>query len=213
MRLLTQQEAKKLLKKYGIAYVESINAKDELTAKKEADRLGYPVVVKVDSESIIHKSELKAVVTNIDNHKKLEQTIDSMHDMLAVKGVKTYSFIIQKQIKGVEILVGVKKDPTFGPLIVTGAGGVFVELFKDVSLRIAPIDEKEAKKMLAETKAYSLLTGFRGDSVKAVDKLIKILANTSKLISNEKNIAELDFNPVMVDEKGAYVVDARIMVE
>ncbi len=213
LRLLTQKEALILLKKYKINYVNSGSVKNPEEGIKLANKLGYPVVVKIDSESIIHKSEMKAVVTNITDTNKLRQTINEMQNMLNSKNIKNYTFLIQKQIKGVEIVVGSKKDSQFGQMIMAGLGGIFVELYKDVSFRIAPINKNESLKMLQETKAIRLLEGFRGDNKKATDKLGIIIENTSKLIFNEPQITELDFNPVMVDEKDAIVVDARIMVE
>lgn len=213
LRLLTQKEALILLKKYKIDYVCSGSVKNIEEGIKLANKLGYPVVVKIDSESIIHKSEMKAVYINITDNNKLRQTLSEMQKMLNSKSIKNYTFLIQKQIKGIEIVVGSKKDPQFGQMIMAGMGGVFIELYKDVSFRIAPINKNEALKMLQETKAIRLLEGFRGDTKKATDKLCSIIENTSKLIFNEPQIAELDFNPIIVDEKEASVVDARIMVE
>ena len=132
---------------------------------------------------------------------------------------KSYSFlknnfkgkiIIQPKIKGKEIIIGIKKDPSFGKVIMVGMGGIFTEIFKDVSLRINPIKEKEAKKMLKELKSYPLLKGFRNQKGVNTKKLVKLIVKVSELAKEEKNIKEIDFNPVIVNSKQAVIVDPKI---
>jgi len=115
--------------------------------------------------------------------------------------------------KSTEVIIGATKDPQFGPALMFGLGGVFVEILEDVTFRIAPITEQDAKEMITEVKAYPLLTGYRGQPPADIDTLISILLNTSKLLMDHQEIKELDLNPIMVYEKGAKTVDARIILE
>jgi len=112
-----------------------------------------------------------------------------------------------------EVIVGSTKDPQFGPALMFGLGGIFVEVLKDVTFRIAPITESDAKEMIAEVKAYPILKGYRGQPPADIDAIVNILMNTSKLVMDHQEIKELDLNPIMVYEKGAKTVDARVILE
>ena len=202
-----------LLKKYKIPSCESVLCKKPDEAIKTAKKFGFPVVLKISSPDIIHKSDIGAVITNIKSNEELEKSFDKILKNTKKKKAKIQGIIIQKQKIGKEIIIGVKKDPQFGYIIMFGLGGIFVEVFKDVSFRISPIDKEDAKQMIEEIKSYKILKGIRGEKSVNINGLIEILVKTSKMIEKEKKITELDFNPVIVNQKTAEVVDARIIQE
>lgn len=215
MTLLSQDKTLKLLKKYKIPIVESHLATNPGKANNFSKMLGFPVVMKIDSPNIIHKSDVGAVITNIKDgtdaeiayHKIIENSVH--HD----KDAKINGVLIQKQLKGRELIIGMKRDNQFGPVIVFGLGGVFVEILKDVSRRIAPISKSDAKEMIEEIKAKKALNHFRGDAPVKKEQLIDMLLKISNLSIKEKNIAEIDFNPVIASSKEIYVVDARVITK
>lgn len=202
--LLSQKEAQKLLKKYNLAAPKTFLTESSL----EDCKLSYPVVLKVDSPHIVHKSDGGYVVTGIKDKKHLQTEMKQMQKKL--KDIE-HSFIIQEMLKGVEVLVGMKRDETFGPVIVFGLGGVFVELMHDVSMRIAPLKREDCLSMLDEIKGKALLHGYRGSDPIDQDSLIELLLSVSKLAQHEKDIFELDFNPVILTKDKAYVADARFI--
>ncbi|MCK5027349.1 MAG: acetate--CoA ligase family protein, partial [Candidatus Pacebacteria bacterium] len=181
---------------------------------KKADELkGSKVAIKIISPDVVHKSDQGAVKVNIEGKdailaaydemaKHLEKTIPSVH----IEGV-----LLQPMIKGKEVIVGMKRDSVFGPTIVFGMGGVFVEVFKDVSMRVPPIDKEMAKNMINEIKGSAILRGMRGEKSVNIDALAKIIVSIAKMSVEHPEIQELDLNPVIINEKDAYVVDVRVM--
>lgn len=209
MKLLNQQASLKLLKKYKIpvcpnklctSLSESI-----LFAKKN-----YPVVLKIDSEDIIHKSDVGAVIANIQNEVELKKAYSNITNIAKKLNAKINGMLVQKQVTGHNILIGMKRDLTFGPVIIFGLGGVLVEVLNDVSRRIAPVSLSEAKSMISEIKTYKILQGYRGEPGADLEGLANIIVSLSDLSLNE-DISEIDFNPVMSSEK-SYVVDARMLI-
>lgn len=176
--------------------------------------MGFPVVFKIDSQDIIHKSDYGGVITNIKDEKEAEVSYYKIIENVLEKNkdVNINGVLIQKQLKGRELIIGMKRDSQFGPVIIFGVGGVFVELLNDVSRRIAPLTRKDAEEMIEEIQSKKILDKFRGQ--KAVDKkkLIDILLKLSKLSINETNIEEIDFNPVISDSESSRIVDARIII-
>ncbi|VVB75537.1 Acetate--CoA ligase [ADP-forming] II [Candidatus Tiddalikarchaeum anstoanum] len=166
------------------------------------DRLNKPVVLKINSEKFSHKSDVKGVVLNINSKNELVEEFKRLIKL--GEGV-----VIQEQVKGVELIIGLQYDDSFGPIIMLGAGGVFVELLKDVSFRACPINLDDAEEMIEELKTKKLLEGFRGaDKVnKAVVK--KLLVKLSQIADKER-IKTLDLNPIIFDKSNYYVVDARM---
>ncbi len=207
--LLNQKKTQELLKKYSLRYPETIifNNLEEITNKK----IPFPCVLKVDSQRVVHKTELGLVFTNIMSVEELRKKTLDAQAILKEKQITAYSFILQETVKGTEIIIGMKTDETFGKVIVFGIGGIFVELLKDVSMRIAPLEKKDCIEMLGEIKAKKILDGFRKFPAVNKDKLVDALMKLSRLAMKEKSISEIDFNPIIVNEKGAVVVDARIL--
>jgi len=206
--VLTHKDASSLLKKYQIPLIKTKKVSNWEEVLNIANKWGFPLALKIDSPKILHKTDIGGVITNIQGKKELKVAWQKLQ-----KIAKKYKgeVIVQPNVKGLEVIIGAKKDPVFGGVVMFGIGGIFVEVFKDVSFRIAPISKKEAKKMIKEIKGYPILKGYRGQNPVNIDKLTEILVSVSKLIQKEKNIQEIDLNPVIVDQKRALVVDAKIL--
>ncbi len=213
---LLETEAKAVCSEYAIPVTEFELAKDAAEAARFAEKIGFPIVLKIVSPDIIHKSDIGGVVVNLKNRKNVEQAYAQI-----MKNVKTRcpkariaGMLVQEMApSSTEVIIGSIKDPQFGPAMMFGLGGIFVEVLKDVTFRIAPITEEEAREMISDVKAYPLLKGYRNTPPADIGALVKILVNTSKLVTEHQEIKELDLNPVMVYEKGAKTVDARIILE
>ena len=209
LKQLDFQEAEKLLKKYRIKTPGSYVAKTREEAAKMAKKLGFPVVLKIISPDIIHKTEKKTVILCLMDEKQVENAFDEIRKRAGK--AKFNGMLVQKQVSGREVIIGGKRDSQFGPVVLFGLGGIFVEIMKDISLRIAPIDKREALEMIKEIKGYPILTGARGEKPVNIDKLAEAMAAVSRMIS-ENEIQELDLNPVMVNEKDCIAVDVRMIV-
>ena len=213
---LLEPEAKRVCLEYGIPVPKFRVAKSCDEAVKFADEIGYPVVMKVVSPDVLHKSDVGGVVLDLRGPDDVRNAYDRLIEN--VRSHKPDARIIGVLVeemapKSVEVIVGAIKDPQFGPALMFGLGGVFVEILKDVSFRIAPITEEDAREMITEIKAYPILKGYRGAPPADIEAIVKILVSTSNLVMDYPEIAELDFNPIMVYERGAKTVDARIILE
>jgi acetyl-CoA synthetase (ADP-forming) len=213
---LLEPEAKAVCGEYDIPVTAFKVARTEEEALKFAHSLGFPLVLKIVSADVIHKSDVGGVIVNI---KTPEEVKDAYATILTnVKKRKANAritgILVQEMApKSTEVIVGATKDPQFGPALMFGLGGVFVEILEDVTFRIAPITERDAREMITEVKAYPILKGYRSQSPADIDSIANILLNTSKLVTEHPEIEELDLNPIMVYEKGAKTVDARIILE
>lgn len=213
---LTELESREVLKYYQIPVVEGIVAKDTNEAIDFAEKNGYPVVLKVVSKDIIHKTDIGGVIVGIKNEKELREG-----SLNLIRNVKKYKptaridgLFVQKMLpKGVEVIVGGKKDPTFDQVLLFGLGGVFVEIFNDVSFRVVPISQKDAVEMIAEIKGIKVLRGVRGNPPVDFKALVDILMKTSRMLEENQEIKELDINPVFALTSGAVAVDARIIID
>jgi acetyl-CoA synthetase (ADP-forming) len=215
-KALLEPEAKLVCVEYGVPVTEFRVAANEEEAVKYAGEIGYPVVLKVVSPEIIHKSDAGGVVINLQNpsdvssaYRKILENVKKYDANARIVGVLVQEMAPQST----ETIVGAIKDPQFGQTIMFGLGGIFVELLKDVSFRIAPITADDAKEMITQLKAYPLLKGFRNSPPADIDALVSILLNTSRLVMDNPEIKELDLNPVLAYQKGAKTVDARIILE
>ena len=217
-KTLTDYQAREIFESYGIKGPQRHIAKNIKEALDFANRIGYPVVAKIVSPDILHKTEAGGVKIDIWNDMALEKAFDDI-----VKSVKKYmptaridGIEIQQMVKGVqELIIGVKKDIQFGHLIMFGLGGIFVEVMKDVTFGIVPVDIQEALEMIKEVRGYKLLTGFRKLPEADIPSIADTIVRISKLCQNFPEIKELDINPLVVMEKGKGVVmvDARIILE
>ncbi len=215
-KALLEPEAKTICTEYGIPVTKFKVASNEKEASKYADEIGYPIVLKIVSADIIHKSEAGGVIVNLKN--QAEVAIAYRKILENVKKYKADAKIVGVLVQemapnSTEVIVGAIKDPQFGQTIMFGLGGIFVEVLKDVNFRIAPLTIDDAHEMITQLKAYPLLTGFRNTPPADIDALVAILCSTSRLVMANPEIKELDLNPVLAYQKGAKTVDARIILE
>ncbi|WP_106498368.1 acetate--CoA ligase family protein [Lentibacillus sp. Marseille-P4043] len=213
---LSESQASDVLASYGIPTTKRAVASSEDNAVSHADKIGYPVALKIDSPDIPHKSEANAIKLNLKND--LEVSVAFKEIMQNAKNYKPNAKIngvsVQQMLpEGVEVIVGVTNDPAFGPVIMFGLGGVFVEIFQDISFRVAPITKNDAIEMIEEIKGYKILKGARGKPPVDIDAIADVLLRVSKLVSDYKDeIKELDINPLIVYEKGIVAADAMLVV-
>jgi len=215
-KFLLEPEAKAVCMEYGIPVTKFKVATTEVEAVKFADEIGYPVVLKVVSPSIIHKSDVGGVLVNLTSAKAVQKGYKQILENISKhkKDAEITGILIQEMApSSTEVIVGAIKDPQFGPTLMFGLGGIFVEVLKDVTFRVAPLTADEACEMIREVKAYPLLKGYRNTPPADINAIMKILLSTSKLVMEHQEIKELDLNPIMVYEKGAKTVDARIILE
>lgn len=213
---LLETEAKTVCIEYGIPVTKFELAQNETEAIRFADKIGYPVVLKIVSPDVIHKSDVGGVILDLKDASSVRNAYNQIvnnvekHDARArISGI-----LIQEMApSSTEVIVGALKDPQFGPAIMFGLGGIFVEVLKDVTFRIAPITEDEACEMISEVKAFPLLKGYRNMPPADLEAIAEILLKTSELVTDHPEIKELDLNPIMVYKKGAKTVDARIILE
>lgn len=213
---LLEPEAKAVCREYGIPVTNFKVAKKEEEAIRFAEQIGFPVVLKIISPDIIHKSDVGGVTINLKNksevkraYRKILANVRKHQPKADIKGV-----LVQEMAPpSTEVIVGAIKDEQFGPSIMFGLGGIFVEVLKDVIFRIAPVTKQEAEIMITEIKAYPVLKGYRNQPPLDTEAIVNIIVNTSKLVTDYQEIKELDLNPVIVYERGAKTVDARIILE
>ena len=201
------QDAVALVKKYDINFAEGSVVRSVDEALKVAK---YPVVLKVISEEIIHKSDQGCVKLNVKDEESLRKAYS---EIISNAGkAKVDGVLVQSMAKpGSELIVGGRKDEQFGPVILFGLGGIFVEVFKDFSLRVCPIDREDAMEMITELKAYPLLKGVRGRKPADIEAIADVLQKVSKLLYENEQINEMDINPVIAYEKGYCAVDVRVL--
>ena len=203
-----------LLSKYRIPVAKCRIAKDADSAAKEAKAIGYPVVLKAFSSIVVHKTDAGGVVTGIKNEEELRKAYGSIEKNIRKKTKKKpEAMLVQEQVSGKEIIIGMKRDPQFGPVVMFGLGGIFVEVLKDVSFRIAPLTKEDCLGMIEEIKGYPVLEGARGRKKVNIEAIAKLLMSVSSLAEKNRQIIEMDINPVMADEKSAVAVDVRMMTE
>jgi acyl-CoA synthetase (NDP forming) len=174
------------------------------------DRIEGPVALKVISPAILHKSDAGGVILNLDDFRKAEEAYNKIKKL--DRGSR-YGVLIQKMISdGKEVILGAKRDPSFGPVVLFGLGGIYVEVFKETSLRVAPINRPEAEEMISELKTANILKGVRGERPLDIGALVENLLRLSQLMMDFPEIEGIDINPVKALEKGAVAVDARILL-
>ncbi len=204
--ILDYQEQKNLLEKYKITEIESELVTDKSNIDEAIKKLGFPLVLKIASKKHLHRTEVGGVFLDVKTAEEAVTVFEKLTQINDVDGV-----IFQKKIKGFEFILGAKHDNSFGPIVMIGSGGVMVELFNDTSFYVAPLTEEDAYKMIEDIRGKKLLEGFRGSAPIKKELLVDLLVKTSHLINNEK-IKELEFNPVIVNEEGAFVCDVKITI-
>jgi len=213
---LTEIKAKELLKEAGIPVIETKLARTKKEAISLSRIMGFPVVLKIASPEIIHKSDsggVKLQLTNVTQvGKAYSEIMSSIRQNLSRVRIEGVS--VQKMARpGVEVIVGMSQDAQFGPVLMFGLGGILVEVLKDVSFRMVPVTRRDANEMIREIKGYSLLQGYRGQESVDISSLEQIIVKVSGFVEQSPQIKELDLNPIFAYKDGAVVVDARIILE
>jgi acetyltransferase len=203
--LLSHEEARDLLAGAGIPLVESVCCGSPGEAFAAADRLGFPVVVKVDHPALTHKSDVGGVRLGLASEQAVRQ---AAADLLAL--ADGAAVLVPPQRHGIEVAVGGVRDPQFGPVVMAGLGGVLVETLNDVRLAVAPVDQAQAAALLAGLRGAGVLAGTRGGRPADTAALATLIARVSVLLADHPEIAELDLNPVLASAAGAVAVDWRI---
>jgi len=213
--LLTEEEGRHVLQAYGIKAPRErlVTARERvIQATKE---IGYPVVMKVSSLDIAHKTDIGGVITGINTDSAAKNAFDQIYANVnkRMPQARIDGIIIQEMVYGEEVIVGVTCDPQFGPFITFGLGGLYVEVLKDVSHRIAPITFREAKKMISEIKSYPILLGARGRKALDVDAIADVILRVSQISQDFAEVQEVEINPLIVQESGCYAADALVVIQ
>lgn len=214
-KVITEELSKSILKTYGVKVPPFALVTSAEDAVKQAKKIGFPLVMKVVSPQILHKTDVGGVKVGLDNVNDVKKTFKDMYGRLSKKkGVDVKGILLEKMVpKGVELIVGVQNDSQFGPVIMVGLGGIMTEVMKDVAFRMLPISTSDAKSMLNELKGSALLKGFRGSESIDTNMVAKMLVQIGKLgVENADYINSIDFNPVVVYPKSHFVVDAKIIL-
>jgi len=211
-------EARDILAAYGVPLPKSALARNAEEAVAAAEAMGYPVVIKIASPDILHKTDIGGVKLNLASAGDVRDAFDLIvyRATRHMPDATIWGCQVQQMVKGgKEVIIGVNRDPQFGPLLMFGLGGVYVEALKDVTFRVAPIDRREAKEMLSEIRAYSLLRGVRGEKPSDLDAIADTLVRVSQLVTDFPNIVELDINPLLVFPAGQGVLglDMRLALK
>jgi acyl-CoA synthetase (NDP forming) len=214
--ILDEIQCKNILKKAGVKVTLPILAATKKEAVASAEKLGYPVAMKIVSPQITHKSDIGGVKLKLGNKAQVGNAYDEIMEAVrkkaanaAIEGVS-----IQKMAQpGLELVIGMTKDPQFGPMLMFGLGGTSVEILKDVAFRIVPLTKDDAKDMIREIKGYPLLEGYRGQSAVDIEFLEELLLKLSAFIEENPEINEMDINPLIAYKRGAVAVDARIILD
>jgi len=208
------EQALDILHAYGIPVIKSGIATSKEQAVKKAKKMGYPIAMKVVSPQITHKTDMGGVKLNILTEQQVYEAWDAISNSVSrVPGAQMLGVLLQQYLTGgTEVILGAKRDPQFGPVLVYGMGGIYTELLRDVSFRIAPVTPREARAMIEETRSYSILKGIRGKAKSDIDTIVYCLVRLGYLINAHPEIMELDINPLLVNNDGAVAIDARIML-
>lgn len=213
--LLMESDAALLLSTNGIPYVRHAVALDAEEAAVRAGEIGYPVVLKVLSADIVHKTEVGGVVTGVRNEQELRSEFAVLLARVAVAAPDSQvaGVLVCEQVAvSRELIVGAFRDETFGPAVMIGLGGVFAELLQDVVFRLAPVSDFDAHDMVHELRGGTLLSSVRGEHAADVDELAGILKRVGRLIVTHQSIREMDLNPVAVTVDGCLALDARVVL-
>ena len=213
---LLEPEAKALVSAWGIQVPKSVLVEGLEDVAIKSKEITPPLVLKVVSQDIIHKREFGGVITGIKDSEEASIALKELKKNLAKKApkAKIEGFLLEETVPtGIELIIGGLRDPQFGPAVMFGTGGIAVELVKDVSFRLAPLNREEVFDMMREVKSYPLLTGFRGSKPVDMEKLASAIMKLSEILLEIEEIKEIEINPLLVYEEGAVAVDARVVLE
>lgn len=213
---LTELESKQILKEVGINTTEIKLARTKEEAVSHSKELGFPVVLKIVSPDILHKTDVGGVKLGLNNEVDVGNAYDGIISTIKKQepAAKIQGVSVQPMAKpATEVIIGMSKDPQFGPVLMFGLGGILVEVLKDVSFRIVPLTRRDAREMIGEIKGYPILEGYRGREPANIAVLEELLLKVSEFVDSRPEIAELDINPIFAYSDGALAVDARVILE
>ena len=213
--LLNEVEAKDLLRDAGVPVTATTLATTREAAQSQAEAAGYPVVLKIVSPDIVHKSDVGGVKLNLANKNEVGEAYDAVvaNSLKAVPNAKIVGVAVQHMApQGTEVIVGMTTDPQFGPVMMFGLGGIMVEVLKDVSFRLVPLTDKDAGQMIKEIKGHPMLEGVRGQPPADIAALRSAIVKVSEFVAKHPEVRELDLNPMFAYPDGALAVDARIVI-
>ena len=215
-RVLSEIDSKQVIKAAGINVTETRLAESMKEALQISDEMGFPVVLKISSVEITHKTDAGGVKTGLENVREVKNAWAEIMESVKIKypNASIDGISVQPMARpGIEVIIGTFHDPQFGPVIMFGLGGILVEVLKDVSFRLVPIKRRDAEEMLEEIKGKAVLNGYRGQEPASKKALVDVLLKVSELVAGTPSIKELDLNPVFAYKDSAVAVDARIVLE
>src|SRR5262245_8559626 len=207
---LAGENLDRLLRNHGIDLPKQALAGTAADAAAKAKEIGFPVAIKLIAAEVVHKTESGAVVLGLKN----AEEVQAEGQKLLTKTLGRGHLLVQEMVQGTEVLIGARTDPQYGPFLMVGLGGIFVEVLKDVSIRLLPVDEREAREMLTELRGYKVLEGVRGQKPRDVDGLVKAMVGLSEIFATHRDhLSDMEINPIMVREqgKGVAAVDVRLV--
>lgn len=210
---ISEPDAYRICAAFDIPFPEFRLVQAKADAIAAAEQIGYPVVIKIVSPQVIHKSDVGGVIVGLKNAEELDEGFDRLHQNVRnhAGNVDISGILVQKALSGgVEVVTGGLENAQFGPVVMFGTGGILIEVFKDVAFRLVPLDEDEARRQIEDTKAFEILKGVRGNPACDIDALSRLIVNTSRLLAEVGQITEIDFNPVRAYPDGCFVLDARL---
>jgi len=213
--LLSEIEAKELLHDAGIPVERAVLTTTEVEARTQAERIGYPVVLKIDSPDISHKSDIGGVKVGLEDSAAVSVAFNEImaNTKRAVPNASIRGIAVQHMApEGTEVIVGMTTDAQFGPVVMFGLGGIMVEVMKDVSFRVVPVEERDAEQMIDEIKGRAILDGVRGQPPADKTAIRNVILKVSEFVERNPHILELDLNPMLVYPDGVIAVDARIVI-
>ncbi|MEO9294912.1 MAG: 3-hydroxypropionate--CoA ligase [Nitrososphaera sp.] len=213
-KVITEELAKQVLTEYGVKVPPYALVTSEAEAESKSRQIGFPLVAKIVSPEILHKTDVKGVKVGIQNESQAKEAFSDMHGRLSKQYKTVKGVLLEKMVpSGAELIVGLQNDPQFGPIIMAGIGGIYTEVFKDVAFRVLPITKEDALSMIEELKGKKILEGFRGAAPVSKDMIANALVSIGNLGTDMAAYYEsIDFNPVIFYEKDYYVVDAKIIL-
>lgn len=201
--------AKELLRSYRLQTSRFFWAKSGKEAVKSGRKIGYPVVVKIVSEAVIHKSDVNGVLVGISDDAELMKAYGTLSKIEGFAGI-----LIDEMVTGTELIIGAKNDPQFGPVVLTGIGGTSVEIYRDVSIRMAPVAKEAALDAISSLRGAGLLEGYRGAEPVNLDRLSDLVVSFSEMAYDLRDVVEsIDLNPVICNSRDAVIADARIILK
>jgi acyl-CoA synthetase (NDP forming) len=212
---LVESEAKDICRAYGMPTPDFIVARNASDAVEAAEKVVFPVVLKIMSPDILHKSEARGVLLDLRSRDEVKHGYQQIMDSAKAyrNDVRVEGVLVQHMAhKGLEVIVGGVRDSQFGPTILFGLGGIFVEVLKDVTFRVAPLEELDSREMIREIHSYPVLKGIRGLPAADEEAIVRIIQATSRLMLENSCVGQIDLNPIMVYATGANIVDARVIL-